>query len=130
MQDRFNQIYYCVRLGQHCGSGVVLFCKKMEYTLNKGVGRPLDIFGLRGVYIIWCGGSFVVALGAYFVFALINTVVGIAVAAGVFFVGYLFSMGRSKKFGENGFTKYQAGKMTADRIAPKRMSKLIEVKKR
>ena len=52
----------------------------MQYGVNKGVGRPLDFFGLKSHFILYFLVGMALAFITFFVVRLINEVIGYVVA--------------------------------------------------
>lgn len=99
----------------------------MDYVVNKGVGRPLDFYGLKEQFILYFAAGIVVAVAVYFVLAFISqlfaVVVAVLLALTDYFVCYYFN----SKYGVSGMTKNFAMKACPERIMIRRVRNLISV---
>lgn len=97
----------------------------MLYNINKGVGRPLDFFGLKGFYILYFVVGIVAAFLMFFVVRLINEVAGYVVAGVIAIVTYFVCHYLNKKFGVSGIGHKMAMGMCPERVSPKRAKSLV-----
>ena len=95
------------------------------YNINKGVGRPLDFFGLKSYYILYFVVGIVIAFLSFFVIRLINEVVGYIVAGTIALVTYLVSNYLNTKMGVNGMEHKLAMRSYPKRISPKKAKQLV-----
>lgn len=98
----------------------------MEYTINKGVNRPLDFYGLKETYIFYFVGGLLCAILVYFLLQFLSNWVAIpaslVVAAASYFVTYYLN----NKYGANGLSKRLAQNACPKRIQLKRTRCLIQ----
>lgn len=102
----------------------------MIYEINKGVGRPLDFFGLKNQYIFIFIGSVIVAFVLYFALRFSSEVIAWVVAIVVALCAYILCTTMNKKYGVNGLSHHMAMKMCPERVSPKRARNLVEITKR
>lgn len=97
----------------------------MLYNINKGVGRPLDFFGLKSQYILYFVVGMAGAFIAFFVVRLINEVAGYIMAGVTAIVTYIVCYYLNSKFGVSGVAHKMAMNMCPERVSPKRAKSLI-----
>lgn len=97
----------------------------MLYKINKGVGRPLDFFGLKGFYILYFVIGIVGAFIMFFIVRLINEIAGYVVAVVVAVLTYIICYQLNNKYGVNGISNKMAMGMCPERVSPKRAKSLI-----
>jgi hypothetical protein len=89
------------------------------YAINKGVGKPIVFRGLKGQWISWFWGGLLLLLLCFALcyiagVALIVCLVLVAIGGiGLFYTVYKLN----KSYGEHGFMKQMAARMTPKRIA-------------
>lgn len=102
----------------------------MMYEINKGVGRPLDFFGLKSRYILY----FVVGIGlafvAFFLVRLINEIAGYVAAGIIAAASYFVCNYLNSKFGVNGISHKLAMKTCPERVSPIRAKSLVKITSR
>lgn len=102
----------------------------MLYRINKGVGQPLDFFGLKGRYILFFAVGMSMAFVSYFVARLIGEVVGFVTAGVVAVFTYVLCYHLNKKYGLNGIGDRIAMSVCPQRVSPKKAKRLILVTSR
>lgn len=95
------------------------------YKINKGVGRPLDFFGLKNYYILYFIVGIVVAFLSFFVIRFISEVVSYIVAGTIALASYLVSNYLNAKMGVNGMEHKLAMRSCPERVSPKRAKQLV-----
>lgn len=100
------------------------------YTINKGVGKPVEFKGLRSQYFIYAVVGTVISVVLFFIFSFI---VGQSVAVIISVVFFVISISGcyylNNRFGEYGLTQYYARKATPKRIVVgRRIYKILSVK--
>lgn len=96
------------------------------YHINKGVGRPLDFFGLKNQYILIFVIGIIFAFISFFIFKYINDIVGVIVAGTIALAAYIISNILNKKYGVNGLGEKLAMNMCPERISPKKAKNLVK----
>ena len=102
----------------------------MQFNINKGVGRPLDFFGLKNQYIILFIVGVIFAFIAFFLFKIISDFIGLLIALAIALVSYLISHQLNRKFGINGFGNYLAMRMCPQRVSIRKAINLVKVTSR
>jgi len=99
------------------------------FSVNKGVGRAVEVKGLRAQYFIYAVAGVVVAFVIFFLLSFfINQVAATLIAATCLMVNISICFFLNKKFGENGFVQLIAKKKNPSRIAfHKRFYKIISI---
>lgn len=99
-----------------------------EFPVNKGVGKPVELKGLRAQYVIYAVFGILLSFVLFFLCSFILGQVAalicgiVAMVASVASVFYM-----NGRFGENGLTRFFARKATPGRIAiNKRIYALME----
>ena len=102
----------------------------MQFDINKGVGKPLDFFGLKNQYIVVFMVGVVLAIVAFFGMKFISDFVGAAAALTIALLSYLVSHRMNRKYGINGLDNDIAMKSCPERVSPRRARHLIRLTKR
>lgn len=97
----------------------------MDYTINKGVNRPLDFYGLKETYIFYFAGGVTCAIVSYFILQFLIAWVAILVALLIAVASYAVTYYLNDKYGANGLSKRMAQNACPKRIQLKRTRKLI-----
>ncbi|MCQ2199161.1 MAG: DUF4133 domain-containing protein [Paludibacteraceae bacterium] len=97
----------------------------MGYRLNKGVGAPLDFFGLKSQYIAYFIVGMVLAFLAYFVFQFESKVLAVAVAGVIGLVTYFGCHWANTRFGRHGVSILMGKRMLPNRISTKRARDIV-----
>lgn len=100
-----------------------------RYRINKGVGRAVEVKGLRAQYFIYAVIGVILAVIIFFV---LSFIVGQTLSLLLSFVSLVFNISicfvLNNKFGENGLSQLYAQRATPDRIAfNKRVCRIIVV---
>lgn len=104
----------------------MLFLDDMEYTINKGVNRPLDFYGLKETYIFYFVGGLLCAILVYFLLQFLSNWVAIPAALVVAAASYFVTYYLNNKYGANGLSKRLAQNACPKRIQLKRTRCLIK----
>lgn len=101
----------------------------MGYQINKGVGAPLDFFGLKSQYIVYFAIGVVLAFLMFFIFQFWSKILAlfIAVAVGVLF--YFGCKWANKKFGRHGVSIAMTKKLLPNRVPMKRAREIVKFTK-
>lgn len=97
----------------------------MLYQINKGVGRPLDFFGLKGQYILYFLVGMVLAFISFLLFRMVSEVIGYLVAAVVALCAYCGCHYLNSKYGVDGLSDRFAMNMCPERVSPKKANRLV-----
>ncbi len=97
----------------------------MDYTINKGVNRPLDFYGLKESYIFYFAGGVTLAILVYFVLQFFSNWVAIPVALVLAIFSYVVTYYLNNKYGANGLSKRMAQNACPKRIQVKRVRGLM-----
>ena len=98
----------------------------MLYGINKGVGRPLDFFGLKSHFILYFLVGMALAFILFFVVRLIDEVIGYVVAGTIAIATYVVCYQLNNKYGVHGISHKMAMGMCPERVSPRRARKLIK----
>jgi len=98
----------------------------MLYDINKGVGRPLDFFGLKSHFILYFVVGMGVAFLLFFVLRLISDVASYIVAGTVAIVTYVVCYHLNNKYGVHGIGHKMAMGMCPERVSPRRAKSLVK----
>ena len=98
----------------------------MEYTINKGVNRLLDFYGLKETYIFYFVGGLLCAILVYFLLQFLSNWVAIPAALVVAAASYFVTYYLNNKYGPNGLSKRLAQNACPKRIQLKRTRCLIQ----
>ena len=84
------------------------------YTINRGVGRPVEFRGLKAQYILYGGGLLVADFLLFVILYLchVNSWICVALSFGSGVLGISLLYRRSRKYGEHGWARRRAGKNT------------------
>jgi len=89
-----------------------------KYAVNKGVGKSIEIRGLRAQYVVYAAGGLLLS---FFLFFACSFFCGQWIAVLIALLCALFSLGLSfylnRRFGEKGVQQYWAKRATPQRIA-------------
>lgn len=101
-----------------------------KYRINKGVGRAVEVKGLRAQYFIYAVIGVILAVVVFFI---LSFIVGQLAALLTSFVCLVLNLSLcfvlNNRFGENGLGQLYAQKSTPDRIAfNKRVCRIISVR--
>lgn len=99
----------------------------MDYVVNKGVGRPLDFYGLKEQFILYFAAGIVVAVAIYFVLAFISQFIAVTVAALVAVADYFLCYYLNAKYGVCGMSKSFAMRSCPERIMIRRVRNLMSI---
>lgn len=97
------------------------------YNINKGVGRPLDFFGLKSFYILYFIVGIVAAFLSFFMLRFLNEVVAYVVAGIIALASYFISNYLNAKMGVNGMEHRMAMRSCPRRISPKKAKSLVAI---
>ncbi len=100
----------------------------MGYQVNKGVGQPLDFFGLKSQYIIYFLIGIVLAFVLFFSLQFWNKVAAFVIAISIAGVTYFGIHWANKKFGIHGVSFSMARKMLPSRVSPRRIRRFVQIK--
>lgn len=102
------------------------------YKINKGVGRSIEVKGLRAQYVLYCAGGAVASVILFFILSLIignNLIAGCICGVGII-ASLVISIILNNKYGELGLTQVQAERNVANHIRnTKRVHRLVKEKK-
>ena len=93
----------------------------MNYTINKGVNRPLDFYGLKEQYIIYFVLGIAMSIMVYFFVSLVHQYLAIGLALSIAIADYIGCYHLNNRYGVNGLAKKEAGKGCPERIKMKRI---------
>ena len=101
-----------------------------RYRINKGVGRAVEVKGLRAQYFIYAVIGVILAVVVFFI---LSFIVGQLPALLISFVCLVLNLSLcfvlNNKFGEKGLEQLYAQRATPDRIAiKKRVSRIVFVR--
>lgn len=99
---------------------------KIIYNVNRGVGRPLDFYGLKEQYIIFFVGGVFIGLILFMVIQMFSKLVAGIVAGIILLLAYCGCFYLNSRFGVHGLTKEQAMKSCPTRIKMNRIGNLID----
>ena len=102
----------------------------MGYQINKGVGAPLDFFGLKSQYIGYFGIGMVAAFLGYVVFQFESKLLGGIIAGIIGAVSYFGCHWANTKFGRNGVAIKMGRRSLPHRISAKRARDIVRVHKK
>lgn len=98
----------------------------MQYSINKGVGRPLDFFGLKSYFILYFIVGMALAFIMFFIVRLIDEVIGYVVAGTIAIATYVVCYHLNNKYGVSGIGHKMAMGMCPERVSPRRSRKLVK----
>ncbi|MCQ2351549.1 MAG: DUF4133 domain-containing protein [Paludibacteraceae bacterium] len=88
------------------------------YTINKGVGKAVEVKGLRAQYFIYAVAGVVLAFVVFFVLSfIVNQAAAIIVAAVCLISNVSVCFFLNNKYGEKGLVQVYAKRATPNRIA-------------
>ncbi len=98
-----------------------------RYSINKGVGKSVEVKGLRAQYFIYAIVGIVLAFVVFFVLSfIIGQVPSIIVSALCLAINVSLCFYLNNKFGEKGLVQFYAAKTMPNRIAVhKRLYRII-----
>lgn len=99
----------------------------MLYNINKGVGQPLDFFGLKSHFILYFIVGIGIAFLLFFIVRLISEVAGYVVAGTIAIGTYVVCYHLNNKYGVNGIGHKMAMGMCPKRVSPKRARSLVKI---
>lgn len=99
----------------------------MQFKVNKGVGRPIDFFGIKSQYIIYFAVGIGLALISYFVLQFFTSWLCFAVAVAIAVADYVVVITLSRKYGVNGMAEKDATKMYPDVIVARRARSVVRI---
>ncbi len=102
----------------------------MGYQINKGVGAPLDFFGLKSQYIVYFMIGMVLAFILFFVFQLESKLLGFIIGGVVGLVSYFGCHWANRKFGRIGAGLAMSKTLLPNRIPAKRARDVVRFTKR
>ena len=101
-----------------------------RYRINKGVGRAVEVKGLRAQYFIYAVAGVVIAVVAFFALSFITgQVMALIISAALLFLNVSVCYYLNNRFGEKGLSHLWAQIYTPHRIAfHKRVYRTVLVK--
>ena len=100
------------------------------YKVNRGVGKPVEFFGLRSQYVVYL--VFLVLLTIIFSFMLLlllNAMVALPIGIIAFLLAICSCFKLNNKFGEHGLMQLMASKKVVKHISvTKRIYQIVEVR--
>ncbi|MCQ2087485.1 MAG: DUF4133 domain-containing protein [Bacilli bacterium] len=102
----------------------------MGFQINKGVGAPLDFFGLKSQYIIYFMIGMVLAFIFFFVFQFVNKVLAFVVGGTIAVVVYFLCHWANKKYGLSGVSIKMSHSMLPNRMTAKRARDIVKISKK
>lgn len=102
----------------------------MGYQINRGVGAPLDFFGLKSQYIVYFLIGMVLAFLLFFAFQLESKILGFTIGLVIAGISYFGCHWANKKFGRHGFSIAMTKKLLPNRVPAKRIRDIVKFTKR
>lgn len=99
---------------------------KITYNVNRGVGRPLDFYGLKEQYIIYFVAGIFIGLILFLILQSYSKLIAGIITGAIVLLTYVGCYYLNNKFGVNGLSLNEAMKTCPRRIHIKRISPLIE----
>lgn len=101
-----------------------------RYIVNKGVGRSVEVKGLRAQYFIYAVIGVILAITAFFVTSFITgQVTALVISSVCLVINLSICFLLNDRFGEKGLGQLYARMYTPDRIAfNKRICRIVKVK--
>ncbi|NCC98224.1 MAG: DUF4133 domain-containing protein [Bacteroidia bacterium] len=100
-----------------------------RYSINKGVGRSVEVKGLRAQYVVYAVAGLVLSFVIFFICSLIfNQWIALSAALLIGLLSLFICFYLNKKFGENGLTQFFASRNLIRRVGNnKRVKNIIEI---
>lgn len=100
-----------------------------RYSINKGVGRSVEVKGLRAQYVLYAVAGLILSFVIFFISSLIfNQWIALSGALIIGFLSLFICFYLNKRFGENGLTQFFAYKNLTQRVCNnKRIKNIIEI---
>lgn len=98
-----------------------------RYRINKGVGRAVEVKGLRAQYFIYAVIGIIVAVILFFFLSfMIGQILSLVISFVCLVINVSICFYLNNRFGEKGLSQFYAQRVTPDRVAfNKRVYKIV-----
>lgn len=100
------------------------------YTINRGIGKPIEFRGLKAQYILYAGGLVIADFLLFVILYIchVNSWVCVVLSFGSGAAGISVLYQRSRKYGEYGWARKRAGKNTPRALCCRTYTLFIQLK--